>query len=90
MEVKIFYKNQVEVAKALNDLIDKYWNNEIQENALLVGITKIISNNENKIIKNGAYTTIIQQRCGKKRLELIGRIIKMNNLRGDGTNENII
>lgn len=76
MEVKIFYKNQVEVSKALNDLIDKYWNNEIQENILLEGITKIISNNKNKIIKNGTYTTIIQQRCGKRRLEIIDSIVK--------------
>jgi uncharacterized protein (TIGR04540 family) len=76
LEVRIFYKNQVEVAKALNDLIDKYWNNEIKENILLEGITKIISNNENKIMKNGTYTTIIQQRCGKRRLEIIDTIVK--------------
>lgn len=76
MEVKIFYKNQVEVAKALNDLIDKYWNNQIQEHILLEGITKIIINNEKKVIKNETYTTIIQQRCGKRRLELIDNIVK--------------
>lgn len=80
MEVKIFYKNQVEVAKSLNDLIDKYWNNEIQENILFEGIKKIISNNEKKIIRNGIYTTIIQQRCGKKRLEVISKIINSKNV----------
>lgn len=80
MEVKIFYKNQVEVAKALNDLIDKYWNNEIQENMLLEGITKIVSNNGKKIIKNGTYTTIIQQRCGKRRLEIINSIVKIKHI----------
>ncbi len=66
LEIKIFYKNQVEVAKALNNLIDKYWEDEIEENILFDGISKIIKNNENKIIKNGTYTTIIQQRCGKE------------------------
>lgn len=76
LEVKIFYKNQVEVAKAMNDLIDKYWKDEIKENILFQGISKIISNNENKIIKNGTYTTIIQQRCGKRRLEIIDTIVK--------------
>lgn len=80
MEIKIFYKNQVEVAKALNDLIDKYWKDEIKENILLEGITKIIKNNKNKIIKNGTYTTIIQQRCGKKRLEIIDSIVKSNGI----------
>lgn len=80
LEVKIFYKNQVEVAKSLNDLIDKYWNNEIQENILFEGIKKIISNNEKKIIRNGIYTTIIQQRCGKKRLEVISKIINSKNV----------
>ncbi|KEI15169.1 TIGR04540 family protein [Clostridium novyi] len=80
MEIKIFYKNQVEVAKALNDLIDKYWKDEIEENILLEGITKIIKNNENKIIKNGTYTTIIQQRCGKRRLEIVNSIVKSNGI----------
>jgi len=76
LEVKIFYKNQVEVAKAINDLIDKYWNNDIKENILIEGIRKIINNNENKVVKNGTYTTIIQQRCGKRRLEVVDTIIK--------------
>lgn len=76
MEIRIFYKNQVDVSKALNDLIDKYWKDEITEAILLDGILKIIKNNKSKIIKNGAYTTIIQQRCGKKRLEVIDNIVK--------------
>lgn len=80
MEIRIFYKNQVEVAKALNDLINRYWNDEIKEDILFEGITKIISNNENKIIKNGTYTTIIQQRCGKRRLEIIDTIVKSQNI----------
>ncbi|ACQ53830.1 glycosyl transferase [Clostridium botulinum] len=80
MEIKIFYKNQVEVAKALNNLIDKYWEDEIEENILFDGISKIIKNNENKIIKNGTYTTIIQQRCGKRRLEIVDSIVKSNGI----------
>ncbi|MCJ8173420.1 TIGR04540 family protein [Clostridium botulinum] len=80
MGIKIFYKNQVEVAKALNNLIDKYWEDEIEENILFDGISKIIKNNENKIIKNGTYTTIIQQRCGKRRLEIVDSIVKSNGI----------
>ncbi|WP_242661229.1 TIGR04540 family protein [Clostridium botulinum] len=80
LEIKIFYKNQVEVAKALNNLIDKYWEDEIEENILFDGISKIIKNNENKIIKNGTYTTIIQQRCGKRRLEIVDSIVKSNGI----------
>lgn len=90
MEVRIFYKNQVEVAKALNEVIDKYWNNEIKEKILFQGITKIINNNESKIIKNGTYTTIVQQRCGKRRLEIIDTIVKGKNILGDEINEDII
>lgn len=90
MEVRIFYKNQVEVARALNELIDKYWDDEIKEKVLLEGITKIISNNESKIIKNGTYTTIVQQRCGKRRLEIIDTIVKCKNILGDEINEDII
>ncbi|NFR87736.1 TIGR04540 family protein [Clostridium botulinum] len=80
MEVRVFYKNQVEVAKAMNDLIDRYWKDEIKENILFEGITKIIINNENKIIRNGTYTTIIKQRCGKRRLEIIDRIFKSQDI----------
>lgn len=76
LDIKIYYKNQVEVAKSLNNLIDKYWNNDINENVLVEWITKIINNNESKIIKDGTYTTIIQQRCGKRRLEIIDTIVK--------------
>ncbi|AGY75874.2 TIGR04540 family protein [Clostridium autoethanogenum] len=77
MKVKMFYKNQVEVANALCKVIDCYWNDELEENVMIESIKKIFENNKEKIIKENNYTTIIKQKCGKKRIELIKKIAKI-------------
>lgn len=41
MEVKRFYKNQTEISIAINRIIDKYLDNEIDEYIMIKGI-KII------------------------------------------------
>jgi uncharacterized protein (TIGR04540 family) len=37
-------------------------------------IKDIIRNNDSLLYKNGDYTTIIKQRSGKRRLEIVSRI----------------
>jgi len=36
----------------------------------------IYKNNQDKIIKNNEYTTIIRQQCGKNRLAVVSKITK--------------
>jgi uncharacterized protein (TIGR04540 family) len=51
MEIKMFYKNQVEVAEVINQIIDSYWSNEIEEKIMIDRINKLLKNNSSKIIK---------------------------------------
>ena len=74
MEVKRFYKNQTEVSIAINRIIDTYLNNQIDETSMINSIKTIFENNHSKIIKNGDYTKVLKQRCGKRRLEIVSKV----------------
>lgn len=76
MEVKKFYRTQREVAAVINEIIDKYWINELTDQKLEETIILIYKNNQDKIIKNNDYTTILKQQCGKNRLAVVSKIIK--------------
>lgn len=75
MEVKKFYKTQREVANVVNMLIDGYWNDEINEDLMIERIKDLYINNPSKIVKNDDFTTIIKQQCGKRRLEVVERVL---------------
>lgn len=68
--IKTFYKNQTEVAEAINFVIDSYWADEIEEKEMIQTMKEIIKNNDSLVFKNGDFTTILKQRCGKRRLEI--------------------
>jgi uncharacterized protein (TIGR04540 family) len=77
LEVKMFYKSQVEVSKAINELIDTYWDNQLEEDELFENIKKMLEYNEQKIIKNNDFTTVLKQKCGKRRLEVMTKILEL-------------
>lgn len=77
MEIKMFYKSQVEVAEVINQIIDGYWSNEIEEKIMIDRINKLLENNSSKIIKRGNFTTVLRQKCGKRRLEVLAKIIEL-------------
>ncbi|WP_343009345.1 TIGR04540 family protein [Clostridium celatum] len=76
MEIKTFYKSQVEVANALSEVIDAYLEDKIEENFMINSINKIVSNNEDKVINAEGFTTVVKQKCGKRRLNIISKILK--------------
>lgn len=76
MEVKMFYKTQREIAEVINQIIDGYWNDEIPEKAMIEKIKILYGNNESKFIKDDDFTTILKQQCGKRRLEVVEKLIK--------------
>lgn len=78
MKVKLFYRTQRELATALNELIDGYFDETIDEPVLIKGVTNMYENNRNKLIKDGGFTTVVQQQCGKRRLEIVERILSMD------------
>lgn len=79
MEIKIFQRTQRDLAASINQVIDKYWEDEIDEVAMMDLIQKLYINNTNKLIKNGSYTTVIRQQCGKRRLEVVDKVINQIN-----------
>lgn len=78
VDVKTFYKTQGEVAEIIIKLIDSYWGDEIKEPEFIELIQKIKQNNDHLIYKNGDFTTILKQKCGKRRLEVVARILKLS------------
>jgi len=77
LEVKLFCGTQRDLAISLNKLIDGYWNEDITEKNLRDSVLKLYENNKNKFIKNGFFTKTVEQQCGKRRLEVIERILKI-------------
>lgn len=73
--MKKFYRTQREVASVINEIVDHYWMNKISDEELEKNIKFIYENNQEKIIKNEDYTTIIRQICGKNRLVIVSKII---------------
>ncbi|MFB4169018.1 TIGR04540 family protein [Virgibacillus sp. JSM 102003] len=80
MEVKLFQKTQRDLAASINLVIDKYWEDEVNESKMVELIQKLYITNTNKLVKNGDYTTIIRQQCGKRRLEVVDQVIKQTNV----------
>ena len=74
----MFYRTQRDLAAALNQLVDAYWEEEISEQKLILGIKDIHMNNQGKLMKDNNFTKVIQQQCGKRRLVIVERILEMN------------
>ncbi|MYL41237.1 TIGR04540 family protein [Virgibacillus salexigens] len=79
MEVKLFQRTQRELAATINEVIDKYWKDDIDEPKMIELIQKLYTLNKTKMVKNGQYTTIIRQQCGKKRLDVVSCVVELNN-----------
>ncbi len=77
MELKLFYKTQRDLALVINQTIDNYWNNKISEQQMFDSIKVLYDHNMTKLLKNGSFTTIIQQQCGKRRLEIVRKILNI-------------
>ncbi|WP_047980174.1 TIGR04540 family protein [Ornithinibacillus contaminans] len=76
MEIKVFQKTQRDLAATINLVIDNYWKDQIDEIKMIELIQKLYVTNTNKIIKEGKYTTILRQQCGKRRLDVVSQVLK--------------
>lgn len=77
MEIKMFYKTQRDVAEVINEQIDAYWEDKLEEDKLINNIKVLYGNNPTKIIKDDDFTTIVKQQCGKRRLEVVEKILEL-------------
>lgn len=83
MKVKLFYKTQRDLAIVMNSIIDEYWANMITEEDMIGMVSRIYINNPKKILKENDFTKILKQQCGKRRLEVIEKVLIMNGMLED-------
>lgn len=76
----MFYKTQRDLAIVMNSIIDEYWANMITEEDMISMVSRIYINNPKKILKENDFTKIVQQQCGKRRLEVIEKVLTMNGM----------
>lgn len=79
MEIKTFHKSQGEVAETLIKLIDSYWADEIKEDFMVDLVKRINKNNRHLLYKGENFSAAGKMRCGKRRLELVSRVLNMPN-----------
>jgi uncharacterized protein (TIGR04540 family) len=72
-----YFKSQRDLAEALNKYIDDYWSMELSEADLIKYLKQVYENNKDKIMKDNQITAVVKQRLGKKRLELIIKILEL-------------
>ncbi len=73
----MFYKTQREIAEVINKIVDGYWDDNISEDEMIDKIKSIYVNNPSKLIKENDFTTILKQQCGKRRLEVVNKILSI-------------
>lgn len=78
MEIKLFQKTQRDLAATINLVIDTYWEDGINESEMIEITQKLFNNNKDKFLKEGNFTTVLQQQCGKKRLKVVSKLLNMN------------
>ncbi|MCC3359427.1 TIGR04540 family protein [Bacillus sp. REN16] len=78
MELKMFYRTQRDLAVDLNKLVDSYWQEEIKETELIVGIKNLYEHNQEKLIKENEFTKVVQQQCGKRRLAVVEKVLEIS------------
>lgn len=77
MEIKQFFRTQRDLAYALNQLVDAYWDDEIKEKELIEGIKSMYENNQDKLMKNNEFTKVVQQQSGKRRLAVVEKNLEI-------------
>lgn len=73
-----FFKSQKDLAEALIILIDSYWNNELKEDLLVSQLNELVFKNNEKVFLGTQYTSVLKQRLGKRRIELMNKILKQS------------
>lgn len=78
MDIKLFQKTQRDLAVTINSVIDTYWEDNLSEEEMIEMTQKLFINNESKFLKEGNFTTVLRQQCGKRRLDVVSRVLNMN------------
>lgn len=75
-EIRLYYKNQLELSYALRDYIDAYFQNKIEDRELEEKINLVIDANKSKFFKDEQIAQKPKQILGKARLDVLEQILK--------------
>lgn len=70
-----YFKSQRDLANALINIIDLYWSQQLSENEMIEKILEIVTKNMDMMFKGNDYTSVVNQRLGKKRIRILNKII---------------
>ena len=81
-QIKLYYKNQVELGSSLKRFIDAYFEDKIKDEELETKIAEVISNNKAKFYINETLevAATIKQILGKNRLDILNKILAKRGL----------
>lgn len=74
-DIRLYYKNQLELGYALRDFIDAYFQNKVLDKDLEYKITTIIEANKDKFYKGTDIAQKPKQILGKTRLNVLNGIL---------------
>jgi uncharacterized protein (TIGR04540 family) len=82
-DIRLYYKNQLELGYALRDYIDAYFQNKVQDAELEEKIFSVIEANKSKFYKGDEIAQKPKQILGKARLDILNSIINKNSKGGE-------
>lgn len=74
-DIRLYYKNQLELGYALRDFIDAYFQDKVLDKELEDKITSIIEANRDKFYKGSEIAQKPKQILGKTRLNVLNSIL---------------
>lgn len=82
-DIRLYYKNQLELGYALRDYIDAYFQNKVKDAELEEKIFSVIEANKSKFYKGDEIAQKPKQILGKARLDILNSIITKNSKGGE-------
>lgn len=83
-DIRLYYKNQLELGYALRDYIDAYFQNKVLDKELEEKIISVIEANRDKFYKDNEIAQKPKQILGKTRLNVLQQIL---NKKGEKASE---
>lgn len=75
MDIQRHPRSVVNLAKELKNLIDAYWSRDISEEQMREYVLYFAKYEKKKLFRANDYSPTIKQRVGKKRLEVIDKVL---------------
>lgn len=75
-QLRLYYKNQLELSYALRDYIDAYFEKQIADKDLEEKLIEVIDANKTKFYKDDEIAKKPKQILGKTRLDILEQILK--------------